>query len=177
MAMLPGNIDHMFSFTIEKSSEEIKAKIKERIENPDPQKGLEAKIKDRQARIVKLREAYKITDAILVDLLTQARNAQKRGETKMSYSSSTYAANARMGQEREGGSTEEVVVEAGVVSSLMTESDLIEAEKSQVRRLRLIAANLKDVPDRDIRCLPAGVTEIPLRGHQLSYSELEFLGF
>lgn len=154
--MIPMEVEHMFSFVFEKPSAEIveKAKIKADC--------LRSKIEERQIRIAKLREEYKVTDAILVDLLTQARNAQRRGEAKMSYSVQNTAA-------RTGGINDEVVIGAGVVNNLLTESDFIEAEKTQVKRLDLIIRNLRDLPRERNSTME--------RGHVLSYEELEYLGF
>jgi hypothetical protein len=51
-------------------------------------------------------------------------------------------------------------VPAGVVSSLVTESEQIESERQQVRTLELLARNID-----------------PAANHEISFAELEYLGF
>lgn len=146
-------IDSMFNFTFEKSSTEIIEKSKAKVV------AIKAKIEERGKRITATRTEYKITDAVLIDLLQQARAAQ--GRHVMSYTSN---ASVKSGN----GLTEETVtVGAGVVNMLLTEQDFIDGEKAQVSKLEVIIRNLADLPDAQGR----------VRGHKLSFGELTFLGF
>jgi hypothetical protein len=45
-----------------------------------------------------------------------------------------------------------------------------------IKRLQFVIRNLEDLPDESITTLTAGV-ERPMRGHSLTYEELEFLNF
>lgn len=162
-------IGHLFKFEFEKPSAEIVAKVNDKIA------ALKQKIAERQSRVAKLREEYGITDAVLIDLLTQARAAIKRNEPRMNYSFGSVSL-ANLKQTLEAAQQEEVTIGAGIVNNLLTENDNIEAEKMQVQRLEMIARNLRDLPDPTIRVLTPG-TERPMRGHRLSYEEMEYLGF
>lgn len=167
------NINHMFQgLTFEKTAKEIVDKAKAKITR------LRGKIEERQERVKRLRAEHEIDDGALIELLTQARNAMTRRENVMSYSYSNRSvaagANASGPQERQIG--------AGVVNHLLTESDFIEAEKEQIKRLDLIAKNLRSIPDRSLSTMPVGITQVgddtrPPLTFQLSYEELEYLGF
>jgi hypothetical protein len=161
--MAPQEIAHMFRFPFEKSSDEIREKCALKIAF------LQAKVEDRKRRVAELRERHRITDSVLIDLLQQARAAQKRGESKMSYSTKVMNVSFSSGEE-------ELVVEAGVVNNLLTESDWIDADRNMIRRLELIVRNIRDVPDHTVTSIHPGAQR-PTRGHNLSYDELEFLGF
>lgn len=159
--MGPMNTNGMLVFTIGKSSHDTITACDKKVAS------IKVKIEERVLRVNKLREEYGITDAILIDLLQQARAANKRGEAKLSYmvQSQSYHGDGA------SGTLHETQIAAGVVNNLLTENDLIESERSTVKQLELISRNLKDLPDRTIT---SGVR--PLRGHELSYEELEFLG-
>ncbi len=145
-------IDNMFNFTFEKTSEEIKTKATAKVS------AIKKKVEERGKRIAATRAEFKITDAVLIDLLQQARAAG--GNERMSYST-----NAR---DERGGLTEETItVGAGVVNSILTEQDFINGERAQATKLEIIIRNLADLPDAQGRP----------RGHKLSFSELTFLGF
>ncbi len=150
------DISHLFSrFQYTKSSTEIVEKMKVKMI------ALRQKIAERTERIAKVRAEYKITDAVLVDLLQQARAASRR-DALMSYSSK---------QKHEGstGTEEDLVIGAGVVNQLLTENDFIEGETSQASRLELIIRNLKDAE----RQWSGGRA----LGWELSEDELRYLGF
>ncbi len=149
------------SFTYEKSSVEIKEKAKVKIAT------LEDKIKEREARVTRIRTEYEITDQALVDIMTQARSAQQRDKMSFSYKT-THNATAQGPEER--------TIGAGTINNLLTENDFIEAERKQVKRLQLIVRNLKDLPDQNVRVVTPGETR-PLRGPTLREDELEYLGF
>jgi len=158
------SIQHKFDFRFEKSSAEISAKAREKIGV------LEKKVAERVGRVAKLRAEYGITDAVLVDLLTQARAAQKSGEARVSYSTTTAVPSGGLS------TSDEVVIGAGVVNNLMTEADAADSERADIKRLKLIERNLVDLPDDNAPGLaPSG--ERYTRGHALDYDELEFLGF
>ena len=157
--MNPRGTEDMFqNFTYEKPSAEIITKAQAKIA------ALLAKVEERQARVTKIREEYEVTDQALVEILTQARGAQR---DKMSY---TYNSSSAQGLR------EERSIGAGVVNNLLTENDYIESERKQAKRLGLIVRNLQDRPDETIHVVAAGV-ERPLRGHCLTEEELEYLGF
>ncbi len=145
-------IDSMFNYRFEKSSAEIIDKGNLKVNQ------IKAKMEERAKRIREVRSEYKITEAVLVDLLQQARAAG--GSQRMSFS--TNARDAR------GGLTEETItVGAGVVNMILTEQDFIDAERASIERLSLVVRNLKDLPDQ------TGA----VRGHGMSFDELKFLGF
>jgi hypothetical protein len=150
-------LDGMFNFTYEKSSAEIvdRAKVKAA--------QLRAKIEEREVRIRRVREEYKITDAVLIDILAKARAAAKRGENMISYSNSL--------PPQDGDQPEEVTIGAGVVNLLLTEGDHIEGEKANVDKLDMIVRNLKDKRE----FAPDGKEYAA--GYQLSSTELKYLGF
>lgn len=152
-------IEGLFHFSFTKSSVEIIGAMHQKVT------ALKAKIEERKTRIKALREEHKITDAIYIDLLEQAREALKRNDlARMSYSVSAAKNDAK-------GSTmnQEFTVGAGVVNNLLTESDFIRAEEGQVSRLELIARNLQD-EERDW----SGGRKL---GWSLSEAELKYLGF
>lgn len=147
------------NFVYEKPSAEIITKAQEKIE------ALQGKIEERLARVAKIRKEYEITDQALVEILTQARGAQRE---KMSFTYSSAPSTQGLREERSIG--------AGVVNNLLTENDYIESERKQAKRLGLIVRNLQDRPDETIHVVAVGA-ERPLRGHALSEEELEYLGF
>ena len=145
-------IDHMFNFTFEKSSDEIKAKASAK------RTALLSKVEERKTRIKKTREEYKVTDEVLSNILMQMRQAGNKNV--QTYSVSNY-------QKGEKGTiSEEIVVPAGVVNNILTEQDYIAAEVSQAEKLDIIWRNLKDLKVNG-----------ELKGHELSYQELTYLGF
>ncbi len=81
---------------------------------------------------------------------------------RMSYSVSNSVRSANGGM-----SEETITIGAGIVNSLLTEGDFIAGEKAQVKKLSTIIRNLKDLPDE----------HGAVRGHRLSFEELEFLKF
>lgn len=151
-------IDGMFHFSYTKSSGEIREKAAQKVA------ALRFKIEERKERIKKIRGEYKITDAILIDLLEQAREASRKNDNKMSYSVSNAPS-----QQQTQGMSEEIIIGAGTVNNLLTESDFIKGEESQVKRLQLIARNLQDEETEWSNGKPVG--------HKLNESELEYLGF
>lgn len=156
-------IDGMFHFHYIKSSVEIIGAMTQKIT------ALKTKVEERRTRVRNLREEYKITDAIYIDLLEQAREALKRNDNnRMSYSVSNAIA-SKADASNSKGMAEEFTIGAGVVNNLLTENDFIKAEEGQVAKLELICRNLKD-EERDW----SGGRKI---GWSLSESELKYLGF
>lgn len=148
------NISHLFSFTFEKSTTEIVEACQKK------ERDLRAKMEEREARVARIRSEYKITDAVLIDLLSQARAASKRNDALMNYSSNAAVSN-------ETGVPQTVTVGAGVVNMLLTERDFIDGEKAQADKLSVIARNLRDYTDE------RGIVRT---SHRLGYDEIRFLG-
>ena len=148
------NISHLFSFTFEKSTTEIVEACQKKAHD------LRTKMEEREARVTRIRSEYKITDAVLIDLLSQARAASKRNDALMNYSSNAAVSN-------ETGVSQTVTVGAGVVNMLLTERDFIDGEKAQADKLSVIARNLRDYTDE------RGIVRT---SHRLGYDEIRFLG-
>ena len=148
------NISHMFSLNFELTTQELKDACTRK------EREIRAKIEEREGRVTRVRSEYKITDAVLVDLLTQARAANKRNDAMTNYTSNAQIVN------NEGEFTM-VTVGAGVVNMLMTERDFIDGERSQADKLALIARSLRNFTD------DRGIAR---SSHRVSYEELRFLG-
>ena len=149
-------IESLFNFTFEKSAHEIVDHAKRKVAS------IRAKIEERESRIQHTRKEYKITDAMLIDIMVKARDQMQRG-TVMSYSSTV--------KSDDGLREEDVTIGAGVINMLLTERDHIEGEKANVEKLDMIIRNLKDLR----RYAPDGKEY--MKGHELSTAELKFLGF
>lgn len=146
----------MFHFRFVKSSAEIAEKMKAKVTS------LRLKVEERKGRIKALRAEHKITDTVYINLLEQAREAQKRNDmNRMSYTVKNDTPTKGMQE------NDELVIGAGVVNFLLTETDFMKSEDTQASRLELIARNLKDHKDDH------GDTV----GHQLAEEELVYLGF
>lgn len=153
-------IEHMFRFTYEKSSAEIKVQMQAKISL------LSAKITEREKRIQDTRLAHGITDEVLIKLYELARKQAKMesNNNRMFYSVSSSV------KKSDGGITEETMtIGAGVVNMLLTEGDFLEEERGTVLRLSLIIRNLQDLPDDK--------SPHKTRGHELTEQELSWLGF
>lgn len=150
-------IDNLFNFTFEKPAAEIVERAKDKAVTT------RRKIEEREVRIKRVREEYKISDAALVDIMAQARDQMQRGAMALVYSSKV--------RSDDGLREEDVTIGAGVVNMLLTERDHIEGEKSQVEKLDMIVRNLKDLR----RYAPDGKEY--MQGHELTAVELKFLGF
>ncbi len=148
-------IDHMFRFTYEKSSEEIKEKALAKI------KVLQAKVEERKIRVKKTRDEYKVTDEVMSNILMQMRQASNNERASYTVSNTSRPSS--------GGGTisEEIVVPAGVINNILTEQDYIKSETDQVDKLNLVYRNLKDLKGEDGNP----------RGHKLNEQELIYLGF
>lgn len=147
----------MFRFTYQKPMAEVIEKMEAKAAF------LEAKVTDRQGRVARIREAFDISDADMIDLLTQHANpVTTNAQVKMSYTIET-----------NGGEEGEVrIIAAGVIQNLVTEKSLIEQEQETIKQLKRICRNLKPI------------THFGENGEAytqdfvtLSDSELEYLGF
>lgn len=150
-------IDNMFNFTFEKPAAEIVTSASAKTA------AIRRKIEEREVRIKRTREEYKISDAMLIDIMAQAREQMQRGAAALVYNSKV--------RSDDGMREEDVTIGAGVINMLLTERDHIEGEKSQVDRLDTIVRNLKDLR----RFAPDGKEY--MQGHELTMGELKFLGF
>jgi len=158
--MRPTDISHMFgSLTFMKTATEIVVAAKAKIEL------ISAKIEERQKRLADLRREYNIDDAALIQLLTAARKQQQSSQYTNQYIFNTTQPDQQSGMV-------ERAIGAGVVNNLLTENDFIEAEREEVKKLKMIARNLKDIP----RYAENGM-ELPPAGFMLCSEELQYLGF
>ena len=151
------HIENMFNFTFEKPASEIVERASRKAA------AIRQKIEEREGRIKRIREEYKISDAILVNIMAQARGQMQRGAAALVY-------NAKV-RSNDGLHEEDVEVAAGIVNNLLTEHDHIEGERAQVDKLEALVRNLKDLR----RFAPDG-TEY-MQGHVMTMAELKFLGF
>ena len=145
---------HILNFVYYKSAASIISKATEKA------KALEAKIAEREKRIEKTRKEFDISDAMMMELLTAARQQMVSNRVMQTYQISKTGNDGKMTEET-------VTIGAGVVNMLFTERDFIESEKGQIKKLQLIIRNLEDLPDDN-----GGK-----KGHELSNPELEYLGF
>jgi hypothetical protein len=146
MAMVHHNIHSLFGMIkFHQPGSTIKAKAEEKI------KLLNAKIEERKKRIAKIRTDHKITDADLVELLSE--KARNQFAQQGSY---TLCSNSIRGQGKERG--EEITIAAGVINNFNTENNLIGQEQEHAERLALLARNI----DVNIK-------------HEVTFEELEYL--
>jgi hypothetical protein len=151
----------MFRYEYQKSATDLTGAMLAKIT------ALKVKVEERIGRITKVRAEYKVTDAALLDIMKQARAAQKAGAMIMNYSTSSNGPTGMI----DGSDAELITIGAGIVNFLLTEQDFIEGEQSQVDRLELVVRNLKD---------PVSYTNDGKPYTQLisiSYDEAKYLGF
>lgn len=166
--MRPTDIDHMFGnlkFTV--TTDELKTQATAKA------KAIRAKIAERVARVAKLRADYKITDAVLLEIMQQARAAESRGQQRMSYSYHV--------DEEESEAPKEMTVGAGVITGMLEEQDLIASEEKQAVKLETIARRLRPtyvrLTDGHFMTTDPLGTEKVEEVHTLSFAELTYLGF
>ena len=126
---------------------------------------LEAKVAEREARIVRIRKEFDITDTDMIQLLSQAAQdavSNMRSTATMSYS---------IGGGTNGGEVR--IVGAGVVQNILTERQLVEQEKDDGVRLKLILRNLLPLTRYSATTGEAYQIEY----FDLSEADLTFLGF
>jgi hypothetical protein len=107
-----------------------------------------AKIAEREARMAEVCSQYSLSAA---DLFALAQSAGEHAGTG-GYRGGYGGGNAYKAPVRD--------LPAGVVSSLITESEQVESERQQIRTLELLARNID-----------------PNAEHEISFAELEYLGF
>lgn len=144
-------IGSMLNFKYTKTNAEILDKAKLKVA------AVRHKISEREGRIAKIREEYKITDAQIIDML-----AKQRKNSRDNMSSYSYTA----------GNGQEVTIGAGTINNLLTERDYIEGERAHVEKLDMIIRNLKEA----IHYAPDG-KRFTTDTQTLSCSEIEYLGF
>jgi hypothetical protein len=105
------------------------------------------KITEREGQITAICAQHSLSPADLFALAQAGGEHAGTGGYRGSYGGSAYKAPVRD-------------VPAGVVSALVTESEQIESERQQVRTLELLARNIN-----------------PSAQHEISFAELEYLGF
>jgi len=106
-----------------------------------------ARIAEREARMAEVCAQYSLTAADLFALAQAAGEHAGTAAYRGGYGGSAYKAPVRD-------------LPAGVVSALVTESEQVESEREQVRTLELLARNID-----------------PAASHEISFAELEYLGF
>src|SRR5262245_560664 len=106
-----------------------------------------AKITEREQRLAEVCAQHSLGPADLFALAQSGGEHAGTGSYRGGYGGSAYKAPVRD-------------LPAGVVSSLVTESEQIESEREQVRTLELLARNVNQGAN-----------------HQISFAELEYLGF
>lgn len=106
-----------------------------------------SKIKEREGRMASVCAEHSLSAADLFALAQAGADHAGTGSYRPGYSGSAYKAPVRD-------------LPAGVVSSLVTESEQIESERQQVRTLELLARNIDQSAS-----------------HEISFAELEYLGF
>ena len=119
-------------FSYQKTSTEILEKVDIKAE------AVKKKIAEREQRIKDLRKAHSITDQDLVQIYAQMAKAQREGQSRNSYLISTAVVGAPEGME-----PEERLIGAGVIANLKQESEMIETEKDDLKKLDSIKRNLR----------------------------------
>ena len=145
------------NLTFTKTSEEIRSAVASKLVR------IRAKITERELRITNLRASYEITDADMIQLLSQQARDNSNAFSNAPIAMSTYSV---------GAGDQARIVGAGVVQNLVTEQSLIEQEREQIERLEMIHRNL-----RPISRVSATGTAFTVDAFEISHSDLEFLGF
>jgi len=102
---------------------------------------LPGKITEREQRIAKLRAEFEISDAEMVDLLSQFTS-----ELSNNYPTSrSYSTRGRNNQNPK-------IIGAGVIQNLLAERAQIDAEKESMSKMQRIVRNLR--PSGSSRCSP-----------------------
>lgn len=151
---------HMFhNLTFTKTVDEILAKVGTKIAF------LHGKIREREARIVRIREEFNISEADMTKLFAQAAANEGTRNMAMSYNIQNSPV--------QGQDTPEVrLVPAGVVQNLIVEQNLISSESASIEKLERIKRNLRPVPH-----FASNGTMYTQTEFMLTEDELDFLGF
>lgn len=146
------NIRNMFNgIEFEKWGKDIAAKAVQKIAQ------IEDKIKERETRIAKIRSEFKITENVLLRIIAMSEHSHQT----MSYSNGPSLASSPDDEVTQ-------LVPAGEIHNLRTEMKLIESERNQLLRLRLLERN---IDKSELGSLPAK------EPFTLNFEELEYLGF
>ncbi|RKH88742.1 hypothetical protein D7Y21_13540 [Corallococcus sp. AB045] len=120
---------------------------------------LVARVEEREGRLKRIREEYQINAERLAALVIQYQN---RDSNFVSYQS-------------QNGASQTSIVPAGVIANLISESEMIDSERGQIRKVELVLRNL---PDAELYHEPrTGAVRSRQPLHQLTDDELEYLGF
>lgn len=163
-------IRNMLHFSYQKTTDEILEKVGTKAE------AVKAKIAEREQRIRDLRKAHDISDQDLIQIFSQAAQATREGQSRMSYSISSNSVGtvaAHPGSGSSGAATEERLIGAGVVQNFLSESNLIETEKADLKKLESIKRNLRPLIHHSSDT-GAGYVESYV---SMTEEDLEYLGF
>lgn len=152
----PSSRSILNNLSFEKTSAEILEKAGLKIT------ALTAKIAEREARIVHIRQEFDISDQAMISLLSQAAQdaVSNRSAVTMSYNIAAQDQDVR-------------IVGAGVVQNLLTERQLIEQEKDSVTKLQLIQRNLRPLTHH---AHETGA-RYEVDSFHMTETDLDFLGF
>ncbi len=116
---------------------------------------------ERETRIHKIRDEYQIDPERLANLVIQF---QKNDSGFVSYN-----------QQNQSGSEAPKLIPAGVIANIISEREMIDSERDQIRKLELVLRNLRDTEHYASPRTGEILTRTCL--HQLTDNELEYLGF
>ncbi|WP_342374589.1 hypothetical protein NVS55_24950 [Myxococcus stipitatus] len=122
---------------------------------------LKGRIDEREARMRRIREEYRIDAERLATLVMQFQK-QSRNSEMVSY-------------QTQGGASGDQLVPAGVIANIIREREMVDSERAQVRKVELVLRNLSDTELYNDPKTGEVKSRQPL--HQLTDDELEYLGF
>ncbi|MEO1269478.1 MAG: hypothetical protein AAFX99_15430 [Myxococcota bacterium] len=153
MGHMINNIERMFRGVsyCTKTTQDVRIAMENKVEH------LARSIDERNVRVTRLCEEHTIQPTRLADLILQYQNSDS---DVVSY------------QRAQG---HEHVIPAGVIANIIREKEMIESEREQAHKLRLILRNLCET---DMYTSPdTGQVATRVCIHTLTDSELEYLGF
>ncbi|WP_224246250.1 hypothetical protein [Hyalangium gracile] len=121
-------------------------------------KEIVARIADREGRMKRIRDEYQIDAERLAALVIQYQNQDSDFVSYQSQGDSTRG-----------------VVPAGVIANIISEREMIDSERGQIRKMELVLRNLPETELYNDPRTGAVKSRQPL--HKLTDDELEFLGF
>lgn len=133
---------------------------------------LKLKVKEREARIAKIKEEWLIDDSVLVEILAKGFNANSvyhgaTGPSGMQGPTGARGTVGTVGKRSKQGSggvdikeKTPIPIPNGVVQNIVSERHSIEQEKDQIENLGLLARNINTK-----------------KMHEITFEELKFLGF
>lgn len=116
---------------------------------------------EREVRIQKIRDEYQIDAERLANLVIQF---QKNDSGFVSYNN-----------QNQSGSEAPRLIPAGVIANIISEREMIDSERDQLRKLELVLRNLRDTEYYTSPRTGEVLTRLCL--HELTDKELEYLGF